>query len=130
MIKEGSPVLDLSYHIYATSAEAELEQFDVLLETYYQSLAKSLKELDCNPEEIFPFSELRRQWKVFSKMGFLMGTCVMVISLTNQEDALDIENMDQKDAFDRWGQLNEKNHDIIASRLLAIAKHFVNYNFE
>lgn len=122
--------MDLSYHIYSTSSGAELEQFDVLLETYYQSLAKSLEELDCNPEEVFPFSELRRQWNVFSTMGFLTGTCVMLLTLSNQEDVLEIENIDQKEGFDRLGQLNEKSHDIIASRYLAIAKHFVNHRFE
>lgn len=130
MIKAGSPVLDLSYHIYSTSSGAELEQFDVLLETYYQSLAKSLEELDCNPEEVFPFSELRRQWNVFSTMGFLTGTCAILLTLSNQEDVLEIENIDQKDGFDRLGQLNEKSHDIIAPRYLAIAKHFVNHRFE
>ncbi|ENN79971.1 hypothetical protein YQE_03594, partial [Dendroctonus ponderosae] len=91
--KLSSPVMALSYHIYATASEKELAQLKELLQIYYSSLSSMLKKLGCDPEKLFPYEELIRQWKKYSSFGFAMSSFVLQIVLLEKEDTIDIEAM-------------------------------------
>lgn len=59
-----------------------------------------------------------------------MGTSVLKFCLTDKEETLDIQDIDQKETVERCGQINGKYNQLLRSRLLAAAKHFLNNSFE
>ncbi|XP_066257513.1 uncharacterized protein [Euwallacea similis] len=121
----GSPVLDLSYHLYATASEAELQQFDTLLRIYHNSLSSTIKQLGSDPDKLFPYEELVKQWKKYSLYGCLFSMIVLPIALSEKDDSLDIQNWDEKEINNMFDQVKKKNFTQLASRMISVIKHFL-----
>ncbi|CAG9762930.1 unnamed protein product [Ceutorhynchus assimilis] len=119
----SSPVLDLSYFIYAVSSEEQLQHFQEFLQIYYQSLSQYLSQMDCDPQKIFSFADLQNHWKKYAAYGAMISPLTVCDSLVDKEDAV------------CYGNKHEKYESIIKSvegkrnvafwaRLIAVAKHF------
>ncbi|ERL93971.1 uncharacterized protein LOC109533289 [Dendroctonus ponderosae] len=125
--KLSSPVMDLSYHIYATASEKELAQLKELLQIYYSSLSSMLKKLGCDPEKVFPYEELIRQWKKYSCFGFAMSSFVLQIVLLEKEDTIDIEAMGGENVTANMLKSNNSLNKIY-SRLSALVEHYLEFD--
>lgn len=123
----SSPVVDLSYFIYAVSSEEELDHFAELLRTYHESLSDYLVQMDCDPEQIFPYSDLELHWKKYSAYGALINPLIVCDNLVDKDDAVSYGNKNQK--YESIIQsVDSKQNESFWSRLIAVAKHFTYYD--
>ncbi|ENN80758.1 uncharacterized protein LOC109533288 [Dendroctonus ponderosae] len=122
----GSPVLDLSYHLYATASGQELAHLKELLDIYYSSLSDTLKKFDCDPEVVFPYSELVLQWKKYSAFGVMMAIFVLQFLLADKEDIVDFRDVGG-DNFSATLLKLAKGNGRAYPRLLAAIKHYLDF---
>ncbi|KAL3277103.1 hypothetical protein HHI36_012461 [Cryptolaemus montrouzieri] len=120
-----SPVRDLSYNIYTTCDKTCLDQLDLLLQGYYSSLSRSLRNLGSDPEQVFTYEQLKRHWKQYSKFGLLLSSCIIKLELTENSDAPDLQNSAEEgkevnDYYDAELQ-NEEEYD---RRILDVFTHY------
>ncbi|XP_019874088.2 uncharacterized protein LOC109602203 [Aethina tumida] len=95
--KVGSPVHDLSYCLYSGASLDTYERLDDLLKLYYEHFSAVLRQAGENPEEVYPFSVLKEEWKEYCKFGWTMSLMVMKIKTTEQEDKLDLVDISTSD---------------------------------
>lgn len=95
--KVGSPVQDLSYCLYSGASLDTYERLDDLLKLYYEHFSAVLRQAGENPEEVYPFSVLKEEWKEYCKFGWTMSLMVMKIKTTEQEDKLDLVDISTSD---------------------------------
>ncbi|XP_066154259.1 uncharacterized protein [Euwallacea fornicatus] len=123
--KIGSPVLDLSYHFYSTASGSEHQYFDTLLRIYHNSLSSTIKQLGSDPDKLFPYEELIRQWKEYSLFGCLLAMLILTVALSEKEDTFDIESMTDENINNMFEQLKKKNFTRLSSRMINVVKHFL-----
>ncbi|KAJ8977343.1 hypothetical protein NQ317_017757 [Molorchus minor] len=126
-----SPVIDLSYFIYANAAGSKLDllQLKELLETYYNSFTNFLGNFVHNPEELFSFSELRNHWRRFSLYGFIMGCCVMRYALLSKEDTFAFEGLSEGDDIEKVVGNKISDKDLFYSRVKDLVRLYVSNEF-
>lgn len=123
----SSPVLDLSYFIYAVSSEEQLQHFDEFLQTYYNSLHVTLQQLHCNSEELFPYHDLLDHWRQYAAYGAMINPLIVCDNLVDKDDAVSYSNKDLK--YESIIQsVDQKQNELFSARLMAVAKHFVSYS--
>ncbi|KAK9874583.1 hypothetical protein WA026_005416 [Henosepilachna vigintioctopunctata] len=119
-----SPVKDLSYFIYACCDKSSLDQFDLLLNTYYDSLSCTLRDLDCRAENCLTLQLLKEHWKNYSVYGLVFSTMVTKLALSSSDDAPDINEVgkgkDLKNVFD----IRISNVEVYNRRILDMYTHF------
>ncbi|XP_018566820.1 uncharacterized protein LOC108907565 [Anoplophora glabripennis] len=93
--KEGSPCCDLSYCFYSGASDEMLKDLDYFLQIYHESLSKTLKAFGCDPEKLYPFQELKNDWKKYCKMGVTMALMVWKIKCTSEENIIDLNDVDR-----------------------------------
>lgn len=82
----SSPILDLVYYIFNfTDKSLRDKYYDNLLQVYYKSLREHIERLDGDPNELFPFTALLRQMKMFSKFGVAMAIFMLPEICKNDE---------------------------------------------
>ncbi|XP_062552390.1 uncharacterized protein LOC134217611 [Armigeres subalbatus] len=92
LCRYGSPVLDLMYFIFtSTDAQLRAEHYEAWLNTYYESLAEYLKQLDGDAERQFPKVAFEQQLKRFGRFGLLISFLVLPIICTPNVETPDIE---------------------------------------
>lgn len=83
----SSPILDLVYYIFNfTDKNLRDKYYDNLLQGYYKSLREHIERLDGDPNELFPFTALLRQMKMFSKFGVAMAIFMLPEICKNDEE--------------------------------------------
>ncbi|KAL1505451.1 hypothetical protein ABEB36_005019 [Hypothenemus hampei] len=125
----SSPVIDLSYFIYAVSSEEQLQHFPQLLKTYYEALSACLQEIECVPDQIFSYSDLIRHWQNFSAYGAMVNPMVVCDNLVDKDDAVSYTNNNEN--YETIIQtVDQKQKKLFTSRIVAVAKHFVHCEFQ
>lgn len=84
-----SPVKDLSHAFYSSGSKEVLNDLDKYLNIYYEQFSFSVRKLGSDPEKVYPYSILKRDWKTYSKFGFMMGIMVNKNKLTYEDDIMD-----------------------------------------
>lgn len=83
----SSPILDLVYYIFNfTDKNLRDKYYDNLLQGYYKSLREHIERLNGDPNELFPFTALLRQMKMFSKFGVAMAIFMLPEICKNDEE--------------------------------------------
>ncbi|KAJ8925787.1 hypothetical protein NQ315_009637 [Exocentrus adspersus] len=121
-----SPVVDLSYFMYSTSSKEQLQHFDELLEIYYNSFSTTVKELGCDPEELFSFSALKDHWKKYSLYGVFMLVFSLHVILSDKEE-LPSDFEGNEDGTD-FSDVKITNRDEYIKRLVAVLSHYHKYS--
>ncbi|KAJ8925785.1 hypothetical protein NQ315_009635 [Exocentrus adspersus] len=121
-----SPVLDLSYFLYSTSSEEQLERFDELLEGYYSSFSSTIRELGCEPEELYSFTTLKEHWKKYSLFGILMVVFCLHAMMADKEETANID-ADSEDRIRNFMDMEIKNVAEYHKRLVACLGHYKKY---
>ncbi|XP_018566817.1 uncharacterized protein LOC108907562 [Anoplophora glabripennis] len=102
LAREASPCCDLSYCIYSGAPKEVLQDLDRYLQIYHDSLSTTLREFGCDPEEIYPLQALKKDWKIFCKLGITMGLMIWKFKTTYDEelkDFTDITSDEQEQIF-------------------------------
>lgn len=97
LLKLGSPVHDLSYCLYSGASLDTYERLDELLKLYYEHFSAILRQCGENPEEVYPFSILKEEWKEYCRFGMVMSLMVMKIKTTEQKDKVDLSDFGTTD---------------------------------
>ncbi|XP_066249546.1 uncharacterized protein [Euwallacea similis] len=86
LVRDSTPVHDLSYFFYAGAAKKDLDKLDQYLETYYDSFCSFARELDSDPEKLLPLKALKSDWEEYSLLGVKMGLIAWQIKLISKEN--------------------------------------------
>lgn len=121
----GPPILDLSYNLYSSSSQKELNNFKELLNHYYSSLSSTLKSLGSDPVKLFPVSELIRQWKLYSSFGLILGLVTILLSVSEKADTTDLLGLGNDNFSQMVERTNEKNNDKVSSRTIDVLAHWI-----
>ncbi|KAJ8926033.1 hypothetical protein NQ315_009888 [Exocentrus adspersus] len=98
MSKVGSPCCDLSYCLYSGASKEVLQDFHHYLQVYHDSLSRTLRAFGCDPDRLYPFQELKNDWKKYCKLGMLMGLSVWKLKYTDQSQIRDLTDIaEEKD---------------------------------
>ncbi|KAK9874574.1 hypothetical protein WA026_005407 [Henosepilachna vigintioctopunctata] len=120
-----SPVVDLVFNIYSTGDDVTLQNFDLLLETYYKSLSNCIESLGSDPSTLFTYDELRRHWRKYGLFGILMTYTALRLSHFTAEEAPDfIEISEGKKDFMECLTSKGKYEEQCKQRLLNVFTHF------
>lgn len=127
--KLGSPGVDLTYFLFTNGSEEILDDYKKYLRLYYDVLCQKLVEFSCDPEEVFPYEELEKQFNKHSLFTLFMCTMVMKILICEPDEAPDFAN-DIKDAseFSNVMNFNVTNIDEYHRRLRCIVKFLLKNN--
>ncbi|CAH1163880.1 unnamed protein product [Phaedon cochleariae] len=120
-----SPVYDLSYFLYAVCSTDQLVHFDDLLVLYYDSFSTYLSQLGSNPEELFPFSELKEHWKKYSIFGLIQMTIILRFALCDKEDAPSLTDLTEDSNFaELLDSIPVTEEDLFYERMKAVMCHY------
>lgn len=72
----SSVVVDLSYLVYSGATKTILDNLEHYLKIYYKTFSNTLTSFNLDPQTIFSFEDLQREWKIHSKFGFIIGQLV------------------------------------------------------
>lgn len=123
----GPPILDISYFLYSCSSKKVIDNYEHYLDKYHDSLSEHLRRLGSNPDELYPYSVFREQWKKFSKFGLILAMLLIHIMLSEQDEVADLTEIAEagksvSDAFD----YSITNSEIFNDRTRHVILHFVN----
>lgn len=121
----GPPIWDLSYNLYSSSSQKELNNFKELLNHYYSSLSGTLKSLESDPVKLFPVSELIRQWKLYSSFGLILGLVTILLSVSEKADTTDLLGLGNDNFSQMVERTNEKNNEKVSSRTIDVLAHWI-----
>ncbi|KAJ3638543.1 hypothetical protein MTP99_001898 [Tenebrio molitor] len=126
----ASPVYDLSYFLFTCLSEDDIPNFDEIVIVYYESLSEFLRKLGSDPDKMFPFEELQKQWKRFSLFGLTMLSSVIKVCLSDKDEVNDLAEVAESgrqitDAFSKA----VKNAEEFGKRALPIIKLAIDKGF-
>ncbi|KAJ8963388.1 hypothetical protein NQ318_018865 [Aromia moschata] len=125
-----SPAIDLSFLIYANSSKQELRKFDELMDVYYASFSQFVQQLGSEPDQVFPYADLRKHWKKYSLFGLLFVPMVWRLVLTNKEEVPVFEDLKEGQEF---GSVMVRDaigdRDAYYERLKPVVSHFFDCPF-
>ncbi|KAJ8926032.1 hypothetical protein NQ315_009887 [Exocentrus adspersus] len=93
LARDASPCSDLSYCIYSGASKEVLDNLDAYLQLYHQSLSDTLRQFGCDPNEVYPFIELKRDWKRCGKLGFSMGLMIWKVKCLLESEIKDFKDI-------------------------------------
>ncbi|XP_050356745.1 uncharacterized protein LOC126777666 [Nymphalis io] len=103
----ASPVLDISFTISAcTDQELRSKHYDELLEFYYETLSKQIKELGSDPDKVYSWEMFMDEVKKYSYFGLAFSFESTPFIILAPEDAINMEmEGDKKMNIDDFWQL-------------------------
>lgn len=83
-----------------------------------------------DPEALYPFAVLLKQWKKYCKFGFGMATIIMKVMLSKKDEAFSLEEMD----LDNTEQLENlyakfENEDEYLRRMRILANYMIRNDY-
>lgn len=126
LIRYGSPAKDLGYFFYPIASESTMENFQYYMKVYYDELSRQMKQLGSNPEILYPFDVLEKEWRQFVKYGFAMGFMILQALLMEKGEFPDMDN--NSDIYDQHAIPKMKNERLFVARMKMILKHFIKYD--
>ncbi|KAJ3649966.1 hypothetical protein Zmor_021679 [Zophobas morio] len=126
----ASPVYDLSYFLFTSISEVDIKDFDEIVELYYRSLSDSLREMGSDPNQMFPYEELLKQWKTYSLFGLMMMPNIINICLSEQDEVPDLVEAAESDGdFGKMFIRSVKSKEQYRRRTIPIIKLAIEKGF-
>lgn len=91
LVSSGSPVLDLSYCFYSGGSGESLNNLNVFLKIYHDSLSDTLKVFNLDVEQMYPFTRLKEEWKTYCKFGFAMAVMLWRVKFIDDSVAMEVQ---------------------------------------
>lgn len=94
LLKEASPVTDISYMLFLSSdKKLRANHFNELLDLYYKSLSTNVSNMGVNIDKYYPEHIYRNQLKTFMRYGLIIATIALPIILCDKEEAVDLSRI-------------------------------------
>nr|XP_023023753.1 uncharacterized protein LOC111511912 [Leptinotarsa decemlineata] len=123
-----SPVMDLSYFLYATASKEELAQLDVLLKYYHANLSDFMEALGSDAGKLFPYDTLVEHWKKYSVFQFRLTTGFLKLLYVDKDDAPSIEDVKGDGDMDEiFREMKLTDENLYTDRLISIVDHYFNF---
>lgn len=132
MLRDSTPVHDLSYFLYSGASKKDFENLEHYLQLYHRSFSDMCSYFHEDPNEIFPYEALRKEWKENALLGVLMGIYLWQVKLLSKEtlQKIIIETSEDEEARRKaWAVLMEElfSSEEYKERMRAILLHAAEY---
>lgn len=126
LLRQASPVFDISYFFYTIASEDALNNLDDYLRIYHEELSKRMRDLGSDPDILYPFKILRKEWKQHGIYGFAMAFMLVRMMLSAPDEVVSMEGMDFDDAEDCQRMYPKiRNEDEFVRRMKILAEHVI-----
>ncbi|CAH1101897.1 unnamed protein product [Psylliodes chrysocephalus] len=125
----NSPAYDFCYFFLAHSPKEILDDYKTYLKLYYDTFSKHLRSLNCDPDEIFPFSRFEKHINRFMIFGLYMCFTILKIMLCDSEEAPDFGEMAEDGDMLQSMNFKFKNFDIFKERIRNLVVFVKDNNF-
>ncbi|CAG9863302.1 unnamed protein product [Phyllotreta striolata] len=85
----ASPILDLSYYLYAVADKSTLEKIDYLLGEYHKELGDYLKQYEIDVNRILTLQRLKESWKKYGRYGLVITPFITRVELCGDDEIID-----------------------------------------
>lgn len=97
VIRYGSPAIDLLYNLFTSTDKALRDkEYDNVLHLYHKSLARTIKLLGSNPDELFTFDDLQTEMKRCGNYGLMLAPMLIQISQASSSQVTNLDEMCDK----------------------------------
>ncbi|RZB38642.1 EcKinase, DUF1679, and/or APH domain containing protein, partial [Asbolus verrucosus] len=125
----ASPIADLSYFLFTCISQEDLENLNDILKNYYKSFSHHLERLGSDPDRLYSFDQLLKDWKNYSKYGVMMASLVLKVSLTDKDEVIDIaQAAEQGQDFTTSFAYQIKDNTPLKNRLRPLVKYVVEHD--
>ncbi|XP_059051596.1 uncharacterized protein LOC131846336 [Achroia grisella] len=94
-ITANSPVVDLFHFIFTGSDEEfRREHYEQLVEHYYQELSRALRNLNLDPNQLYPKENYKKDIEYFLPIGLIIGLFTLPVITVESENAPSFEGKD------------------------------------
>jgi len=128
LLRDSTPVHDLSYFFYSGASKKDFDKLDEYLELYYESFCSFCRELGSDPEKLLPFEALKSDWKKFSLLGIKMGLMIWQVKLLAKEEIAKIVTKEHSQQEFTEGMNKTYESDTFKRNISDILLHAVEYN--
>lgn len=88
----GPPVLDLFYFIFTvTDKQFRQQNYQNILETYYNSLSQTIVKFGSNPQKLYTFENLQSQLRKFGAYAVLFASMIIQVRVANATHFTDLD---------------------------------------
>lgn len=130
MSRVGSPIEDVAYYYYCCTSKEIFNRLDVYQRVYYDSLAKHLRLLDCDPDVLFSYDTFLRHWRTHAKIGLVCSLMLIRIMLSDQSEAPDMAKTiaDGKQVWDAFNYESSQEEEC-KRRVKDVIAHMMAHGF-
>ncbi|XP_044746458.1 uncharacterized protein LOC123308001 [Coccinella septempunctata] len=93
----GPPVIDIMFCLFSSCSKEVFENLDTHIESYYESLTKTLMLYNLKAEEIYPFQEMQRQLEQHYHYPAIFGMMIRKIRSFDENHSIDPVNYSSND---------------------------------
>lgn len=130
LIRESSPVFDVSYFFYTIASEEALQKLDYHLKVYHDELRYRIKQLGSDPDVLYPEKVFREEWKQHCKFGYAMAFVLIKMMLSDKDEVTNIEGMDWSSAEESEKMIPKlKDETEFLRRMRALTVHMITNDF-
>ncbi|KAK5645909.1 hypothetical protein RI129_004373 [Pyrocoelia pectoralis] len=123
----ASPALDILFFVFVnTDKGLRSSHYDELIEEYYKSFSTFLRELECDPETLFPFTVLQSHLRKFAPIGFGFATWVVALNYKKPEEAPRKDELSEESLLKNFSTINDGRY---FERMKDLAKDMVDYGY-
>lgn len=93
----SSPAVDILYHLFLSTRKSFRDQsFEGLLNVYYDSLDKTVRELGSDPDQLFTFADLKNELNAYGNFCLIMAIFALPFHVAQPDDILDFEEYSER----------------------------------
>ncbi|XP_068894809.1 uncharacterized protein [Tenebrio molitor] len=85
----SSPIIDLSYFLFACISKEDIEDLDEILRLYHKSLTSHLSKMGADSNLLYPMDTFLQDWKKYSRFGAALSSLVFKVSATESDEVID-----------------------------------------
>ncbi|KAL3277100.1 hypothetical protein HHI36_012458 [Cryptolaemus montrouzieri] len=120
-----TPVKDLSYFIYTACDKSTLDQIELILHTYHESLKTCLKQLGSKRDDLFTYHQLKEHWKKYSSFGLVSSPFIVKAELCKSDEAPDlVEITEQRKDISNIFDFKLKDEEEYKRRMIEVFTHY------
>lgn len=131
LLRDTTPVHDLSYFFYSGASKVDFDKLDEYLEIYYRSFSSFAKELGFDPNDLLPFEALKSDWKNFAFLGVYMGILLWEVKFMSKKEIQELggASTDENDMHERFLKYAKaiRQHPEFVRNISNILIHAVEY---
>lgn len=121
MIRDSTPVHDLSYFFYSSASKKDFKQLDDYLHIYYTAFNRHLEEFGVNNDNTVQLSSFKEDWRNYALFGINMALILWPAKLMSKETVQSLasaENMHDAFAVASKNILNGNRFKVVATDLI------------